>query len=68
MNNTDIGERLLSNSQVEEQTNLSRTTRWRKEREGTFPKRVVISRNRVGWIASEIDQWVADRIAAREQL
>ena len=67
MNSTEFIEQILSDNQVEERTSLSRTTRWRKEQEGTFPKRVVISRNRVGWVASEIDQWIAERLAARDQ-
>lgn len=67
MNTSKIENRLLSDDQVEARTSLSRTTRWRMERDSTFPKRVVISRNRVGWLASEINQWIADRVAAREQ-
>lgn len=40
-------------------TNLSRSTIWRKEREQTFPARVRLSKNRVGWRESEIQNWIA---------
>ncbi len=42
-------------------TGLSRTTRWRLERAGKFPNRRRISTNAVGWLASEIHTWIAER-------
>jgi len=42
-------------------TGLSRSTRWRLEREGKFPARHYISQNTIGWLASEIDQWIESR-------
>jgi predicted DNA-binding transcriptional regulator AlpA len=39
---------------------------WRWERAGQFPKRVQISPVRHAWVESEIRQWLADRIAARD--
>ncbi len=32
---------------------------------GRFPKPVLLSEKRVAWVESEIDQWVAERIASR---
>jgi predicted DNA-binding transcriptional regulator AlpA len=40
---------------------LSRTTVWRLERAGTFPRRVRKSPGRVGWRESEISDFVAGR-------
>lgn len=40
---------------------VSRTTLWRMEREGRFPKRIKLSANRVGWIAEEVEQWIQSR-------
>jgi prophage regulatory protein len=51
--------RIIGESEVHRLTNLSRTTRWRLEREGKFPQRVRLSRNRVGWRADEISAWLA---------
>lgn len=35
------------------------------EREAKFPKRVRIGENSIAWIESEIDGYIAERIAAR---
>ncbi len=32
---------------------------------GTFPKPVQVSAHRIGWLASELDQWLANRVASR---
>jgi prophage regulatory protein len=50
---------------------LSSTSRWRLERQGKFPKRFKVGdpdaqNGRVGWSRSEIEKWLADRMAARE--
>ena len=39
---------------VKKATNLSRTTRWRLEREGKFPRRRKLSPGRCAWLAREI--------------
>lgn len=39
----------------------------RLEAEGKFPKRVSVGTNRVGWVATEIDDWVNAAISARAQ-
>jgi len=52
---------ILDESKVEELTSLSRTTRWRMERRGEFPKRVRLSPGRVGWRQAEIEAWIRSR-------
>ena len=42
-------------------TGLSRTTLWRLERRGEFPRRLRLSPNSTGWIESEIEQWIESR-------
>ena len=44
----------------------SKTQIWRLEKRGQFPRRVRIGAGRHGWVESEIDQFIADRIAARD--
>lgn len=44
----------------------SRSQLWRKEREGTFPRRVQLGGNRVGYVEAEIDQWIDSLVAARD--
>jgi prophage regulatory protein len=47
--------------------NYSKIQLRRKERVGTFPQRVQLSPSRVAWVESEIDEWIAQYIAARQQ-
>ena len=54
-------DRFLREAEVARITGLSRTTRWRMERRGEFPRRRSISRNAVAWLASEIRAWMLER-------
>jgi prophage regulatory protein len=38
---------------------------WRLEKADKFPMHVQVSAQRIAWVESEIDQWIAARIAAR---
>ena len=40
----------------------------RLERARLFPRRVRIGANRIGWLLSEIEAWLADRVDARDAL
>ena len=51
-----------SDRQLDAVTSLSRATRWRMRREGTFPNPVHISKGRVGYPKTTIDDWIASRI------
>jgi len=37
----------------------------RLEKAGTFPKRVPLGPNRVGWVYDEIMEWLQERLDAR---
>ena len=54
---------ILDEEKVEAVTSLSRTTRWRRERRGEFPKRVRLSPGRVGWRQADIEAWISSRAA-----
>ena len=49
-------------------TGLSRSTRWRREREGTFPKRRRLGPNCSGWLLSEILEWIEARAPQQLEL
>lgn len=51
---------------VKETTGLSRTTRWRMIKEEKFPSSIKIGESAVGWLRSEILQWIESRVASRE--
>ncbi len=59
------GERTMANvlrcSEVIRRTGLSRTTIWRRERAGDFPRRLILGPNAMGWIEDEVEQWIAAR-------
>jgi prophage regulatory protein len=53
--------RFIRFTAVRDRTGLSRSTIWRLERRGAFPKHKQLSTNAVGWLEQEIDQWVRSR-------
>jgi predicted DNA-binding transcriptional regulator AlpA len=46
---------------------LHRTTIWRKVKTGQFPKPVVVG-NRHAWVETEIDEYIENLVAARENV
>jgi len=59
-------DRFMREPEVEHVTGLSRTTRWRLERAGKFPRKRQISENVRANVASEIKAWVAEKSAPVE--
>jgi len=53
--------KVLSANELIEKIGLSRTTIWRMERQGNFPKRIHLSPRRVGWILEEVEEWIETR-------
>jgi prophage regulatory protein len=37
----------------------------RLEDEKKFPRRVVLGENRIGWVITEVDDWLAEKLAGR---
>jgi prophage regulatory protein len=50
---------------VQAKTGLSRSTIYDAVAKGSFPKQVPLSTRRVGWLASEVDAWIEERVQAR---
>lgn len=61
-------ERLILQSQLKEIIPFSRTTVWRLEKDGKFPKRRQVSPGRVGWLLSEIEAFLAKLPESRTKL
>jgi len=55
---------IIRRKQVEARTGLSRSTIYLRVSDGTFPRPVSLGARAVGWIESEISDWLAARIAA----
>ena len=58
--------RLLSKRQVKDMVLYSPQHIARLEQAGKFPKRVTLGQNRVGWVESEIQDWLQHKIDNRE--
>jgi prophage regulatory protein len=58
------GLKLLRFPAVRERTGLSRSTIWRLERRGAFPRHHRISANAVAWIEDDIANWIRSKVTA----
>jgi prophage regulatory protein len=57
-------ERILRLPEVKDRTALSRSSIYKFITEATFPRPVQLGPRAVGWLESEIDGWIADRVAS----
>ena len=56
---------LISIKEAAQKTSLSRSAINVKRSQGDFPEAVELSENRIAFVETEIDEWIADRVAAR---
>lgn len=61
-------EALLRRKQVEARTGLTRSTIYALISEGKFPKPIQLVGRTVAWTESSIDRWIAERIAASNEV
>lgn len=54
-------DRLIGIKQTSAKTDLSRSTIYRLERRGLFPKRRQISPGRIGWFESDVEAFLESR-------
>jgi len=54
-------DRFVREAECRQLSGLSRSTRWRLERSGEFPKRREIAPNCTAWLLSEIRAWRQSR-------
>ncbi len=57
--------RILSKKQVKDLVLYSPQHVARMEKAGTFPKRIRLGPNRVGWVEAEILDWIQHRLENR---
>jgi prophage regulatory protein len=50
--------------EVKSKTGLSRSTIYLRMTKGTFPQTISLGERAVGWLETDIDHWLDDRIAA----
>lgn len=56
-----MADRYLRQPEMLARVGLSRTTVWKLEKQGAFPKRRAIVGRTVAWLESEIAEWQASR-------
>jgi prophage regulatory protein len=57
----EIPMKLIRRKPMLAMTGLAASTQWRLESLGQFPARRQISAGLVGWVESEVEQWIAGR-------
>ena len=55
--------RLIRRKEVQAKTGLGASSIYAMMKQGKFPKAITLSERRVAWIESDVDQWIAERIA-----
>ncbi len=58
--------RILRRPEVERRVGLSGMEIWRREKAGSFPRKVRLGPNSVGWVEAEIDAYLEELVAARD--
>jgi prophage regulatory protein len=58
---------ILRRPQVEQRTGLSRSTLYQYSMDGNFPKPVRLGLRAVGWLESDISDWIAARVKGARQ-
>ncbi|WP_417763642.1 helix-turn-helix transcriptional regulator [Shewanella sp.] len=59
--------KLIRLRDVMECTGLARSTIYKYIAEGTFPKSVSLGSRVAAWVESEIEEWILERIAERDE-
>ncbi len=57
---TDI---ILRLREIMRRTGLSRSSIYRLSAEGKFPRSISLGERAVGWLESDVDAWIAERVA-----
>ncbi len=56
-----MGKNIIRINKVCSRTSLSKSTIWRMEQKGKFPRRIKLGENSVGWNEQDVDDWIDDR-------
>lgn len=62
-----MGLRILRRKDVEKKVKLCQATIYTKMNNGSFPKSIKLGPKTVGWIESEIDDWILEKMKERDE-
>lgn len=62
---TVIPTRIITQKELASRVPYSPVQIWRLEKAGTFPRRIKLGPNRVGWVEAEVEAWLRHRMADR---
>ena len=58
--------RLIRRTEVQDKTGLGASSIYAMMKQGKFPQCISLSERRVAWLESDIDQWIAERVASHK--
>lgn len=58
--------RLIRRREVQAKTGLGASSIYAMMKQGKFPKAITLSERRVAWVESDVEQWIAERIASHK--
>lgn len=65
-NQQNENQRLIRRKEVQAKTGLGASSIYAMMKSGEFPQCLNLSERRVAWIESDIDKWIAERIASHK--
>lgn len=62
MEEKQVERRFIRLKEVKKICGLSRTTLYQKIKKGEFPESYALGVRAIGWLASDVDAWIASRV------
>ena len=62
---TDDPTRIITQKELASRVPYSSVQIWRLEKAGTFPRRIQLGPNRIGWVEAEVEAWLRKRLDER---
>ena len=62
-----MAKKILRLKEVKTRTGLGRSTIYLRIAQGSFPKSIALGERAVGWLESDLDEWINERIRQSRQ-
>jgi prophage regulatory protein len=60
--------RIIRLPEVMDRTGLGRSSIYKLQAEGRFPRSIALTERSIGWYAYEVDAWIQERLDARSDV